>query len=108
MERRIEFTGTGGGLFGKFLVEILLSCITLGIYIPWFIVSLYKYIAENLTLKTKDGDVKFDFTGTGGALFVTYLVGALLTLITFGIYGAWYFCTLLKYQYENIQILDRG
>jgi len=29
-------------------------------------------------------------------------------MITLGIYGAWYFCKLLKFQYENIQILDRG
>ncbi|MBN2804367.1 MAG: DUF898 family protein [Deltaproteobacteria bacterium] len=101
MERKIEFSGTGGALFGKFFVGTLLTGITLGIYLPWFIVNLYKYIAENLTLKTEAGDVKFTFNGTGGSLFGTYIVGAILTGITLGIYIPWFLVKLTKYFTDN-------
>ena len=36
METRIRFVGTGGALFVKFIVGAILSAITLGIYMPWF------------------------------------------------------------------------
>jgi uncharacterized membrane protein YjgN (DUF898 family) len=97
MERKIEFTGTGGGLFVKFLVGMILTGITFGIYLPWFMVSLQKYICENLTLKTETGDVRFQFIGTGGGLFVVGLVGMLLTMITFGIYAPWFLVKLTQY-----------
>ena len=44
---------------------------------------------------------RLNFQGTGGALFVKFLVGMLLTGITFGIYGSWFMCNLLKYIFEN-------
>ncbi len=98
MERKIEFTGSGGSLFVKFLVGGILTGITLGIYLPWFVVNLEKYIMENLTLKTESGDVKFQFTGSGGSLFVTYLVGMLLTMITIGIYAPWFMVKLTNWM----------
>ncbi|MBN2527480.1 MAG: DUF898 family protein [Deltaproteobacteria bacterium] len=101
MERRFEFTGTGGALLGKFIVGMILTGITFGIYAPWFIVGLQKYICENLTLKTESGDVKFSFSGTGGSLFGTYLVGAILTGLTVGIYAAWFMVNLAKFFTEN-------
>ncbi|MBN2343420.1 MAG: DUF898 family protein [Deltaproteobacteria bacterium] len=101
MERRFEFTGTGGALLGKFIVGTILTGITFGIYAPWFIVNLQKYICEHLALKTEGGDVKFEFTGTGGKLFGTYLVGVLLTGITFGIYASWFIVNLTKYFTDN-------
>ena len=101
MERKIEFTGSGGSLFVKFLVGGILTGITLGIYLPWFVVNLEKYIMENLTLKTESGDVKFQFTGSGGSLFVTYLVGMLLTMITIGIYAPWFMVKLTNWMAAN-------
>ncbi|MBN2715192.1 MAG: DUF898 family protein [Deltaproteobacteria bacterium] len=103
MERRFSFSGTGGGLLGKFLVGMILTGITLGIYAPWFIVNLQKYICENLTLKTEAGDVKFSFNGTGGKLFGTYLLGVILTGVTFGIYGAWFMVNITRFFAENTQ-----
>jgi uncharacterized membrane protein YjgN (DUF898 family) len=103
MERRFQFTGTGGGLLGKFLVGMILTGITIGIYAPWFIVNLQKYICENLTLKTENGDVKFSFTGTGGKLFGVYLVGAILTGLTLGIYASWFMVNITRFFAENTQ-----
>ncbi|MDD5306130.1 MAG: DUF898 family protein [Deltaproteobacteria bacterium] len=104
MEKTFEFRGTGGGLFVKYLVGILLTMITFGIYAPWFVVSLLKYVLEHTRMRGTDkGMLKLDFKGTGGRLFVINLVGGLLTLVTFGIYGAWFVAKLLHYIAENTE-----
>jgi uncharacterized membrane protein YjgN (DUF898 family) len=103
MKRQFQFNGTGGELFVKLLVGGLLSAITFGIYAPWFVVSLTKYIYEKTVLKTGGGEVRFEFNGTGGQLFVTWLVGAILTGITFGIYGAWFMVKLTNFFATNLE-----
>ncbi|MGC4117370.1 MAG: DUF898 family protein [Myxococcales bacterium] len=103
MEVRMSYQGQGGQLFVKFLVGGLLTAITLGIYSPWFMVSILQYVASNTTLKTPSGDVKFSFDGTGGQLFVKGLVGGLLTSITFGIYAAWFMADLAKWHAEHLK-----
>jgi uncharacterized membrane protein YjgN (DUF898 family) len=101
MQRRIQFTGTGGGLFVRFLGGMLLTAVTCGLGYPWFIVMLWKYIAKNISLETETGPVKFEFRGSGGGLFVTFFVGILLTYLTLGIYGPWFECKLIKFMYNN-------
>jgi uncharacterized membrane protein YjgN (DUF898 family) len=104
MEKSFEFKGTGGQLFVKYLVGMLLTMITFGIYGPWFVVSLLKYVLGKTRMRGADkGMLKLEFKGTGGKLFVTYLVGVLLTMITFGIYGAWFMAKLLRYLAENTE-----
>jgi uncharacterized membrane protein YjgN (DUF898 family) len=101
MVKRFEFQGTGGALFGKFFIGMILTMITFGIYYPWFLVSLNKYIYENSTLKTDGGDVRFEFVGNGGQLFGIWIIGAILTMITLGIYGPWFMVNVTKYFWEN-------
>lgn len=101
MEVRFNYQGQGGELFVKFLVGALLTGITFGIYMPWFMVTILQYVASRLTMKTSAGEVKFSFEGTGGELFVKGLVGGLLTSITFGIYGAWFVADLAKWYADK-------
>jgi len=101
METRFQFSGTGGALFVKFLVGGLLSAITFGIYMPWFIVNLTKYMYENTTIKTPKGDARLEFKGEGATLFGTYLVGMILTMLTFGIYSAWFMTNIAKFFSDN-------
>ena len=101
MVKRFEFQGTGGALFGKFFVGMILTMITFGIYFPWFLVSLNKYIYANTTLKAEKGDVRFEFTGSGGQLFGIWIVGVILTMITLGIYYPWLIVNVTKYYMEN-------
>jgi uncharacterized membrane protein YjgN (DUF898 family) len=104
---RLEFTGKGGELFVTFLVGYLLTLITVGIYAPWFIVKLIKFFAGNTTATAQDGTrFRLNFEGTGGELFVTLLVGYLLTLITVGIYMPWFMCKLRKVFYSRTAILE--
>jgi len=44
---------------------------------------------------------QFEFTGSGGEYFRIWIVNLLLTLITFGIYGAWAKVRRLRYFYGN-------
>ena len=72
---RYKYSGTGGELFGQLIVGLLLTAVTFGLYGPWFVVGLWKYIFSRTTLQTGQGDLKFEFTGTGGDLFVRDLSG---------------------------------
>lgn len=106
---RLEYRGTGGQLFVTLLVGGLLTSITFGIYYSWFMVKLMNFFYENTVAKAGDGtEYRLQFNGTGGSLFVTLLVGGLLTFITFGIYGAWFTCKLQKFMCNNTAILENG
>jgi uncharacterized membrane protein YjgN (DUF898 family) len=106
-ELRLEFTGRGGELFVTGLVGYLLTIITLGIYMPWFMVKLIKFFSENTVATAQDGTrLRPRFEGTGGELFVTFLVGYLLTMITFGIYAPWFLCKLNKVLRQRTIILE--
>jgi hypothetical protein len=48
----ISWTGSGGDLFWKLLGWMLLSLITLGIYYPWTICNLMKYMVERTVVQT--------------------------------------------------------
>jgi uncharacterized membrane protein YjgN (DUF898 family) len=104
---RLEFTGKGGELFVTFLVGYLLTLITIGIYTPWFMVKLIKFFANNTTAAAQDGTrYRLNFEGTGGELFVTFLVGMLLSMITLYIYMPWFMCKLRKVLYTRTAILE--
>jgi len=47
----VEFSGAGVDLLGRFILWLILSYITLGIYSPWAINNMYKYIVENIKIK---------------------------------------------------------
>ncbi|KIG12033.1 hypothetical protein DB30_02088 [Enhygromyxa salina] len=106
---RFKFEGEGGQLFVTFLVGYLLTMITFGIYMPWFMCKLAKFFTDNTTVSIDDGSVyKPRFDGAGGDLFVTFLVGYLLTAITFGIYAPWFMCKMNKWFAENTKITKNG
>ncbi|MBK6918682.1 MAG: DUF898 family protein [Deltaproteobacteria bacterium] len=99
---RPNFQGTGGELFVTFLVGYLLTLVTVGFYMPWFYCKITNFVLSNTTLgPTRRGDLRLEFTGKGGELFVTFLVGYLLTAITFGIYAPWFICKMIKFFADN-------
>lgn len=104
-----NFRGTGGGMFGVLFVGVLLTMITFGIYAPWFICKLVRYINENQEI-VHDGQVvgKFVFKGQGGTLFGVFLVGMLLSAVTLGIYYFWYQVNLMKFFAENTNVEFQG
>lgn len=102
MEARLEFKGTGGELFGKLIGGAILTAITGGIYGPWFQVSVNKYVYSTTTLRgTKRGDLKLEFTGSGGELFKIGFLGMLLTVLTLGIYSPWMIANLTRFYTDH-------
>ncbi len=98
MRGKFQFHGKGAELFLIFIINFLLSVITLGIYIPWAIVKVARYMAGKTTL----GGAAFSFEGKGGDLFSLYLVNYILTAITAGIYGPIATLRITEYYTKNL------
>lgn len=76
---RMSFTGTAGEYFRIWIVNLLLTVVTLGIYLPWAIVRNRKYLYGNTWL----GEDNFGFHANPVALLKGYLI-----VVTFAvIYG---------------------
>lgn len=73
----LEFRGTGREYFGIWIVNLLLSIVTLGFYIPWARVRTRRYFHRNTLL---DGH-SFDYVADPKRLLIGYLiVGAFFIL----------------------------
>lgn len=74
------YRGSLGALLRIQLKGVILSGLTLGIYLPWFWAERYREIMSNIRL----GNVRFHFRGTGRDLFKIYLpyliVGAIMAV----------------------------
>lgn len=103
MNVKLAFNGTGGEIFKELFVGALLTSITAGIYGPWFLVALNKYMYSRTRLVTPNGELQPEFKGTGGELFKEGLIGMLLVGITFGIYTPW-FAARMKSFYDHNSI----
>jgi uncharacterized membrane protein YjgN (DUF898 family) len=104
---RLDYSGTGGEMLGKLLVGAILSVLTLGLYSPWFVVGLCKYVFSRTTIKTTAStNLKLEFNGSGGRLFVIYVVGYWLSLLTIGIYAAWLLNDAIRFFSENSTASD--
>lgn len=67
---RFVFHGKGWPFFKICLVNLILSIITLGIYLPWAFVRSRRYIYEHTELN----GVRFGYNATGGIFFVSWLL----------------------------------
>jgi uncharacterized membrane protein YjgN (DUF898 family) len=103
-----DFEGKGGELFVTILVGYLLTLITIGIYMPWFQVKMFKFMAAATRVNYQGRTFGGEFHGTGGEFFVTFLVGYLLTAITIGIYMPWFIIKLWKFQFNNQEFKELG
>ena len=75
--QRFEFTGKASEYFGIWIVCVLLTAITLGIYSPWAKVRRNRYFYGN----TKFANHTFDYHATGGQIFLGRLVVMLGVII---------------------------
>jgi uncharacterized membrane protein YjgN (DUF898 family) len=91
-------------LFWLFLNGILLTVITLGIYSPWFTVSIRKYLINHI----KVGNAELEYDGTGLELFLINLKGIVLTILSFGIYIFWYLRNLNRFYINHIRVKQNG
>ncbi|HHH55043.1 MAG TPA: DUF898 domain-containing protein [Bacteroidetes bacterium] len=66
----LRFTGSGSEYFKIWIVNILLTIITLGIYYPWAKVRNKRYFYANSNLS----DRNFEYHATGKQLFIGFLI----------------------------------
>ena len=92
MKNAFQFHGRGGEYFGIWIVNILLTIVTLGLYSPWAHVRNKQYFYGNTDLAGE----RFEYLATGkqiflgrliaGVLFVTYvLLSNSMPVISFAI-----------------------
>ncbi len=66
----LVFEGKFGSFIGKILLGVVLSIVTLTIYMPWFIRDIQKYFAQHTKFKGQP----FDFAGKGWVLLILLLI----------------------------------
>ncbi|APH59579.1 putative membrane spanning protein [Granulibacter bethesdensis] len=74
-----QYDGKTGELYKIFLINLLLSIVTLGIYRFWAISRMRRYLWSRCRFQ----ETRFTYTGTGGELFLGFLkvLGLLILLI---------------------------
>src|SRR5262249_44798305 len=75
----LRFTGTGSEYFGIWIVNLLLTIVTIGIYAAWAKVRRLQYFYRHTELAGSS----FDFHGSAARI----LVGRILALVLLGLYN---------------------
>lgn len=79
--RSLVFHGTGKGYFKIWIVNVLLTIVTLGVYGAWALVRSKRYLYNHTELSGS----RFDYKATGGTIFVSWLC---LLIYIFALEGA--------------------
>ena len=82
MYTNLEFRGRWLDIFGNIVLIVLLSGMTLGIYLPWGYARWQRIITEN----TYYDDQQLEFDGSGSQVFVQFIIIGFFALITLGLY----------------------
>jgi uncharacterized membrane protein YjgN (DUF898 family) len=85
-ENPSRFDGGVLGNFGTNFAAGLLAVITLGIGVPWAVAYRQRWLVTHTVIEGK----RLAFDGTGGQLFGNYIKWWLLSIITLGIYAAFF------------------
>lgn len=83
-DNNIHFEGRFLTYIGKIILGIVLSIVTLTIYMAWFIKDITSFFSNNSTLNTD----RFQFMGKGGRLFLILLLTIMLPITILTIFGA--------------------
>lgn len=81
-EKRFQFHGDGATLFKIFIVNYLLTVVTLGIYYPWAKAALLQYFYR----ETEFAGSRFQFHGTGKEMFIGMLKSFAVLAVIFGVF----------------------
>ena len=95
----LTYDGKLGELYGIFLMNLLWTVLTLGIFKFWAVTRLRRYLWSH----TRFQGERFEYTGTGGELFVGYLLAMLSIIgaaVAAGILGV-----ILYYTYQPLTVL---
>lgn len=77
----LRYDGKVGELYGIFLLNLLLTIVTLGIYRFWAMARVRRYLWSRLQFQGR----RLEYTGTGGELFLGFLLAGLILLGLFAV-----------------------
>lgn len=77
----LQFHGRGTEYFKIWIVNILLTLVTLGLYYPWAKVRTRRYFYGN----TEFDNANFDYHASGKQLFLSYLIATILFALYVGL-----------------------
>lgn len=119
------FTGTGKQMFKGFIKALLILAVILGVFFSvtillnqfWGLGTLYFLLFLLMPLaihgsyryrmaNTRWKGIRFGYIGDRKELIKLFFSGILLTIITFGIYGPWFYMKLRTYIIENVRMGD--
>lgn len=89
-KHHLDFWGEGSKLFGIFIVNMLLTLVTLGLYYPWARAATLKYLYQ----ETEFEGSRFTFHGTGKEMFIGFIKAI-------GIFGGLYLVLMISIWIEN-------
>lgn len=87
---KIQYDGKLNHLYKLWLVNLIFSIFTLGIYTFWGRTRVRKFVARSLTLQND----RFEYTGKGKELFLAYLKVMGVFLLLWGIYFSVHYLVL--------------
>ncbi len=121
-DQRFNFAGTGKEMFRGFIKVILFYLVVMVIYtlfifyqlaFPAILVLLLAFFAiyplaihgslRYRMSRTSYRGIRFGYRGDRAELFKNCIKWGLLTLVTFGIYGAWMSMNVRRYTHQNIR-----
>ena len=75
----LAYDGKISGLYGIFLLNLLLTIITLGIYRFWAITRIRRYLWSHMRFE----DTRLSYTGKGKEMFFGFLLAMLILILLF-------------------------
>jgi uncharacterized membrane protein YjgN (DUF898 family) len=88
--QKLTFKGHGSELLGIWIVNFLLTVITLGLYYPWAKVRSLKFFFGNTELAGSS----FSFTGNGTEIFMGFIKALLIIIAAYVIYFLMFFMNM--------------
>lgn len=96
---KFKFNGTVLGIFGIQLLCMFIVFFSLGVATPWAVVIGANYFVGKIEI----GGKRLVFKGTGGGLFIKFIIWYVLTYITLGIYSFWLIRNMTSWFVENTE-----
>lgn len=93
---------------GKILLEVLLTIITLGIYMPLAYLKLFKYFSERTIAQSDNSTLQFGYELDVKNDFLFIWGQNLLTIVTLGIYYPWAFAKIGKLVLSKTYVAELG
>lgn len=105
----MRYTGSGVDIFGRVILGSILTVLTLGLYFPWFVNNIIRYVCERAVVANPPPgtSVQVSYTGSGVDLFGRFILWYILTFITLGLYGPWAANGFYGYIVQNIAVTSR-